>query len=72
MCGGVHGIISSNKFHQNRFRGFRATGVRKLGSPIDLACRPYGGQKTKFWAIIDIWRATVPTPFYRWGPNLAD
>jgi len=21
--------------------GFQATGVRKLGSPTDLACRPY-------------------------------
>jgi len=36
-----HDVITSNKFHQNRSRGFRATGVRKSGTPIDLACRPY-------------------------------
>ena len=40
-CGRVHDEITGNKFHQNRLRGFRATGVRKTGTPIDLACRPY-------------------------------
>ena len=33
--------LTHNKFHQNRSRSFRATGVRKLGSLIDFACRPY-------------------------------
>jgi len=33
MFGGVHDVITGNKFHQNRSRGFRATGVRKLGIP---------------------------------------
>ena len=41
VCDGGHNVISGNKFHQNRSRGFRATGVQKSGTPIDLACRPY-------------------------------
>ena len=41
MRGGVHDVITGNKFNQNRSRGFRATGVQKSGTPIDLACRPY-------------------------------
>ena len=49
MCGGVHDIITSNKFHQNRSRGFRATGVWKSGSPIDLACRPYNSSALPCW-----------------------
>ena len=39
MCGGVHDVITGNKFHQNQLRGFRATWVGKSGSCIDLACR---------------------------------
>jgi len=52
MCGGVHDVhdvITGNKFHQNRSRGFRATGVRKLGSPIDLACRRYNSSAVPCW-----------------------
>jgi len=49
MFGGVHDVITDNKFHQNRSRGFRATGVRKLGSPIDLACRPYNSSALPCW-----------------------
>ena len=49
MCGGVHDVITGNKFHQNRSRGFRATGVRKLGSHIDLACRPYNNSALPCW-----------------------
>jgi len=41
VCGGVDDVITGNKFHENRSWGFRATGVRKLGTPIDLACHPY-------------------------------
>jgi len=41
--------ISSSKFHQNRWIGFRATGVRKSGSPIDLACRPYNSSALVCW-----------------------
>jgi len=37
MCGGVHNVITGSKFHQNRSRDFRATGVQKSGTPIDLA-----------------------------------
>jgi len=44
MFSGVHDLIIDNKFHQNWSSGFRTTGVRKLGSPIDLACRPYNIQ----------------------------
>jgi len=33
VCG-VHDIITGNKFHQNRLRDFRATGVRKSGTPL--------------------------------------
>ena len=29
-----------------------------------------GGQKPQFWANFDILGAPVPTPFYRWRPNL--
>ena len=29
-----------------------------------------GGQNPQFWANFDIWKAPVPTPFYRSGPNL--
>jgi len=49
MCGGVHDVITGNKFHQNRSRGFRATGVRKLGSPVDLAYRPYNSSALPCW-----------------------
>ena len=28
------------------------------------------GQKPQFWANFDIWGAPVPTPYYRWEPNL--
>jgi len=49
MCGGVHDVITSNKFHQNRSRGFRAAGVWKSGSPIDLACRPYNSSALPCW-----------------------
>jgi len=49
MCGGVHDVITGNKFHQNRSRGFRATGIQKLGSPIDLACRPYNSSALTCW-----------------------
>ena len=49
MCGGVDDLITGNKFHQNRSRGFGATGVRKLGSPIDLACRPYNSSALPCW-----------------------
>jgi len=49
MCGGVHDVIAGNKFHQNRSRGCRATGVRKSGSPIDLACRPYNSSALPCW-----------------------
>ena len=49
MCCGVHDVITGNKFHQNRSRGFRATGVQKLGSPIDLACRPYNSSALLCW-----------------------
>ena len=34
MCGGVHDVITGNKFHQNRSRGFRATGVQNWGLPL--------------------------------------
>jgi len=27
MCGGVHDVITGNRFHQNRLRVFPATGV---------------------------------------------
>ena len=30
-----------------------------------------GGQKPQFWSNCDIFGAPVPTPFYRWGLNLA-
>jgi len=49
MCGGVHDVITGNKFHQNRLRGFRATGVQKTGTPIDLACRPYNSSALPCW-----------------------
>jgi len=49
VCGGVYDVITGNKFHQNRSRCFRATGVRKLGSPIDLACRPYNSSALPCW-----------------------
>jgi len=51
MCGGVHDVslITNSKFHQNRSRGFRATGVRKLGTPIDLACRSYNSSALLWW-----------------------
>ena len=49
MCGGVHDVITGNKFDQNRLRGFRATGVQKLGTPIDLACRPYNSSALPCW-----------------------
>jgi len=29
-----------------------------------------GGQKPQFWQILTFLGAPVPTPFYRWGPNL--
>jgi len=34
MCGGVHDVITGNKFHQNRLRGFRATGSENWGLPL--------------------------------------
>jgi len=46
---GVHNVITGNKFHQNRLRGFPATGVQKSGSPIDLACRPYNSSALPCW-----------------------
>jgi len=49
VCGGVHDVITGNKFHQNWSRGFRTTGVRKLGTPIDLACRPYNSSALPCW-----------------------
>ena len=49
MCGGVHDVITGNKFHQNPSRGFRATGVQKSGTPIDLACRPYNSSALPCW-----------------------
>ena len=49
MCGGVHDVITGNKFHQNRLRGFRATGVQKSSTPIDLACRPYNSSALPCW-----------------------
>jgi len=49
MCDGVRDVITGNKFRQNRSRGFRATGVGKLGSPIDLACRPYNSSALPCW-----------------------
>jgi len=49
MYGGVHDVIIGNKFHQNRPSGFRATAFRKLGSPIDLACRPYNRSALPCW-----------------------
>jgi len=49
MCGGVHDVITGNKFHQNRLRGFRVTGVQKSGTPIDLACRPYNSSALPCW-----------------------
>jgi len=49
MCGEVHDVITDNKFYQNRSRGFRDTGVRKSGSPIDLACRPYNSSALPCW-----------------------
>jgi len=36
-------------FRQNRSRGFRATEVRILGSPIDLVCRPYNSLALSCW-----------------------
>ena len=30
-----------------------------------------GGQRQQFWANFDVFGAPVPSPFYRWGPNLA-
>jgi len=50
----VHDVITGNKFHQNRSRGFRATGVQKLGYPIDLACRPYNSSALPCW----LWQET--------------
>jgi len=52
MCGGVHDVITGNKFHQNRSRGFRATGVRNLGTPIDY--------------LADCDSIFVLTLYYRW------
>jgi len=49
VCSGVHNVITGNKFYRNRSRGFRATVVRKLGSPIDLACRPYNSSALPCW-----------------------
>jgi len=49
MFGGFNDVITDNKFDQNRSRGFRATGVRKLGSPIDLACRLYNSSALPCW-----------------------
>ena len=34
MCGGVHDVITGNKFHQNRLRGFRATGSKNRVLPL--------------------------------------
>ena len=49
MCRGVHDVITGNKFHHNRLRGFRATGVQISGTPIDLACRPYNSLALPCW-----------------------
>jgi len=49
MCDGVHDVITGNKFRQNRYMGFRATGVGKSGSPIDLACRSYNSSALPCW-----------------------
>jgi len=42
-------MFISSKFHQNLSRVFRATGVQKLRSPIDLACRPYNSAALPCW-----------------------
>jgi len=34
MCGGVHDVITGNKFHQNLSRGFQATGSKYWGLPL--------------------------------------
>jgi len=67
MCGGVHDVITGNKFHQNRSRGFRATAVQKLGSPIDLACHPYNSPALPCW----LWEsdATI-TNFFQSLPRI--
>jgi len=49
MCSEVHDVITGNKFHQNQLRGFRATAVRKLGSPTDLAYSPYNRPALPCW-----------------------
>ena len=54
MCGGVHDVITGNKFHQNRSRGFR--GVQKSDTPIDLACRPYNSSALPCWLWFCWWR----------------
>jgi len=41
LIDGVLDVITGNKFNSNRSWGIRATGVRILGSPIDLAYRFY-------------------------------
>jgi len=40
MCGGVHDVITGNKFHQNRLRGFRDTGVQNIGYSHWLGLSP--------------------------------
>jgi len=64
MCGGVYDVITGNKFHQNRSRGFRTTGIRKMGSPIDLACRPYNSSALKCWLWSIFWQPSAPFPWY--------
>jgi len=55
MCGGAHDVITGNKFHENRSRGFRATGARKLGLPLT-------------WPValttVQHYRADCDTPFF--------
>ena len=74
MCGGVHDVITGNKFHQNRSRGFRAIGVQILGSPIDLACRPSNSSALPCWLWLrhNLWRwqATVQWLFHQHYTNL--
>ena len=72
MCGGVHDVITGNKFHQNRLRGFRATGVQKSGVPSDLACRPYNSSALPCWLLSDAPSPppqNCPLPWGIWTPS---
>jgi len=41
MWGGVHDVINTANFFENRPKGFGATRPRNLVFPIDFAGRPY-------------------------------